>query len=75
MEHTSNAKTTKQAEADFILGIGKDRDPALEFVRYLNISKNKLFGDEDSIPEKKHGRFEVLIAPQIARYEDIAEYK
>lgn len=74
MEHVANAKTAKQAEADWILGIGKDRSPDLERVRYLNISKNKLFGDVDSIPELKHGRFETLINAGIARYEDTIEY-
>ena len=75
MDHVSNAKTSKQAEADWILGIGKSHDPTEENIRFLNISKNKLFGDQDSIPNLKHGRFEVLIQPQIARYQDIVQYK
>lgn len=74
MEYVANAKTSKQAEGDFIIGIGKQHDPAQEYVRYLNISKNKLFGDEDSRPELKHGRFEVLIRPEIVRYEDIIKF-
>lgn len=74
MEHVANAKTAKQAEADWILGIGKVHDQALERVRYLNISKNKLFGDPDSIPDLKHGRFEALIEPHIARYKDVVTY-
>ena len=75
MEHVANAKTSKQAEADWILGIGKTHTQELEMVRYLNISKNKLFGDTDSLPELKHGRFECLINPTIARYEDIITYR
>lgn len=75
MQHVANAKTSKQAEADFILGIGKTHDPNAESVRFLNISKNKLTGDTDSIAELRHGRFEVLIQPQIARYKDIIIYE
>ena len=74
MEHVSNAKTSKQAEADWILGIGKSHESTEENIRFLNISKNKLFGDKDSIPNLRHGRFEVLIKPEIARYEDIVTY-
>lgn len=74
MEHVANAKTAKQAEADWILGIGKIHDEHQQYVRYLNISKNKLFGDEDSIAELKHGKFETIINPGIARYEDIVDY-
>lgn len=71
MAHVANAKTSKQAEADWILGIGKTFDPQEEYVRYLNISKNKLMGDEDSDPAMRHGRFKALINPMIARYEDL----
>lgn len=71
MGHVSDAKTSKQAEADWILGIGKSNDEGFEYIRYMNISKNKLSGDEDSIPSMRHGRFETLIRPDIARYEDI----
>ena len=74
MEHVSNAKTSKQAEADFILGIGKTNDEAAERVRYLHISKNKLLGDKDSIPTLKHGRFETIIQPEIARYADVIKF-
>jgi replicative DNA helicase len=74
MEHVANAKTAMQAEADFILGIGKINDPVQEYIRFLNISKNKLFGDTDSIPDLRHGRFEVMLEPQIARYKDIIKF-
>jgi KaiC/GvpD/RAD55 family RecA-like ATPase len=75
MDHVSNAKTAKQAEADWILGIGKTHREEDEFVRFLNISKNKLFGDKDSNPTLKHGKFEVGIQPAIARYKDIVNYE
>jgi len=71
MDHVANAKTSKQAEADFILGIGCIHDPVFESVRFINISKNKLQGDEDTDPKLRHGRFECLIRPDIARYEDM----
>lgn len=70
MDHVANAKTSKQAEADFIIGIGCIHDPAFELVRFINISKNKLQGDEDTDPKLRHGRFECLIRPEIARYKD-----
>lgn len=71
MNNVANAKTSKQAEADWILGIGKLNEPGWEHVRFLHVSKNKLLGDEDTIPEQRHGRMEVLIQPIIARYKDI----
>lgn len=71
MANVANAKTSKQAEADWIVGIGKIHDPGYENVRYLHASKNKLIGDEDSIPDMRHGRKEVIINPALARYEDI----
>ena len=70
MDNVANAKTSKQAEADWILGIGKTHDQGLEYVRYLHLSKNKLNGDSDSDPELRHGRVECLIEPNVARYKD-----
>ncbi len=70
MENVANAKTAKQAEADWILGIGCTHNEGFEFVRHLHLSKNKLTGDEDSDPELRHGRQDVLIEPQVARYRD-----
>lgn len=71
MANVANAKTSKQAEADWILGIGKLNEAGYDNLRYLHLSKNKLWGDEDSKPELKHGRIEVLIEPQIGRYKDL----
>ena len=70
MDNVANAKTSKQAEADWILGIGTVHDEGLKFVRYLHLSKNKLSGDEDTKPEMRHGRMEVIIQPELARYRD-----
>lgn len=71
MSHVSNAKTSKQAEADWILGIGRSNEAGYEIVRHFNISKNKLIGDKDSIPDRRHDKWDVLIKPEAARYEDI----
>ncbi len=71
MGNVANAKTSKQAEADWILGIGKINDPGYDNIRYFHLSKNKLLGDEDTLPDQRHGKREVLIDPQIARYVDI----
>ena len=68
MNNVANAKTSKQAEADWILGIGAVHDIGFEYVRFLHLSKNKLAGDEDTIPELRHGRMEVMIDPAVARY-------
>lgn len=74
MDHVSNASTSKQAEADWILGIGKTHNEGEEYMRYLNISKNKLLGSQETVPHLRHGRFETLIEPEIARYKDIVRY-
>lgn len=71
MNNVANAKTSKQAEADWIMGIGKIHDIGFDQVRFLHLSKNKLAGDEDTIPELRHGRMEVMINPAIGRYEDM----
>lgn len=71
MGHVANAKTAKQAEADWIVGIGKTADLGYESVRYLHASKNKLLGDADTDPTQRHGKREVIIRAEIGRYEDI----
>lgn len=74
MGHTANSKTSKAAEADFIFGIGKVHDPERESSRFISICKNKLIGDQDSIQALRHGQAEVLIVPEIMRYQDIIDY-
>lgn len=71
MSNVANAKTSKQAEADWILGIGKINDVGYDNVRFLHLSKNKLIGDEDTDPNLRHGRMEVVINPAVARYVDL----
>ena len=58
----ANSKIGKAAEADVIIGIGKENTDTGEdnFLRYLHVSKNKLGG--------RHGRATVTIAPDVSRY-------
>ena len=70
MDMVDGSKTAKQGEADWILGIGKESDNTSRF-RYFNICKNKLLGDSDTLPEKRHGSAKVLIRAEVARYEDL----
>lgn len=72
MDNVSSAKTSKQAEADFILGIGKTNDEGMEYVRHLHLSKNKLMGDQDTDPTLRHGRMDCILRAEVARYEDVA---
>lgn len=71
MGHAANAKTEKQAEADWILGIGKTYRDGLERERYLHLSKNKLIGDQDTVPALRHGKKAVYIEAEIGRYLDV----
>lgn len=70
MGNVANAKTAKQAEADFIFGIGASftDDPR---IRGINVSKNKLLGGETSDPKMRHAHWDVLIQPEIGRYIDM----
>lgn len=69
MDMVDSSKTSKQGEADWILGIGKEQDNTSRS-RYFNICKNKLVGDKDTLPDLRHGQAQVIIKPEIARYED-----
>ena len=74
MGHTANSQTSKAAEGDFILGIGKTHNPEQESSRFISICKNKLIGDPDSNIALRHGQAEVLIIPEVMRYVDIIDY-
>lgn len=71
MNDVDSSKTSKQGAADWILGIGKIHEQGYEQVRFLHLSKNKLPGDKDSDGRERHGRWQVLIRPEIARYSDM----
>lgn len=70
MDMVDSSKTAKQGEADWILGIGKEQDNTSRS-RYFSICKNKLLGDPDTLPDLRHGQAQVIIKPEVARYEDI----
>lgn len=70
MGHVTNAKTEKQKPAQFILGIGSTGD---DYMRHIAISKNKLIGDPDTEESLRHDKFDVLIRPETARFEDIGD--
>jgi replicative DNA helicase len=74
MDDVVNAKTSKQAEADWILGIGKEHGAGMEDVRGFYLSKNKLHGDVDTLPALRHGKLDVMIEPDVARYKDIMRF-
>jgi replicative DNA helicase len=69
--HLADSRTAKPAEADVILGIGLSRDDDFQLYRYFNISKNKLLGDELTKAELRHGKFQVILMPEIARYQEV----
>jgi replicative DNA helicase len=71
MNDVDSSHTAKQGEADFILGIGASNEVGFGNVRFLNISKNKLLGDDDTETDLRHGNAEVLMEPGIARYKDV----
>ena len=70
MDNVANAQTAKQAEADWILGLGASHTDGFEFIRHLHLSKNKLTGDEDTDPKLRHAKWDVIIEPDVARYRD-----
>ena len=63
MDNVANAKTAKQAEADYIIGIGCSHKLGMEHIRWINLSKNKLTG--------KHSKIETIFDAPTARYKDI----
>lgn len=71
MDDVANAKTSKAAEADWILGVGASHDNGMEFIRHLHLIKNKLLGDEDTDPTLRHSKHDVIIDTERARYKDI----
>ena len=75
MDHCADAKTAKQAEADWILGIGKLNESNMENVRYFHLCKNKLVGDPDTDPAFRHRQWDVIIHPHTARYEDVGQIR
>lgn len=60
--------TDKAGEADAIITIGAVNDPAKPNDRFIHVAKNKLAGGPKTQESFRHGYFNVLIQPDIARY-------
>lgn len=75
MDDVDGSKTAKQGEADWILGVGKSHQEGMESIRHLHLCKNKLLGDDDTISELRHGKSDIILKQEIARYEDIPKRK
>ena len=71
----ANSKTSKPGELDWILGIGKTHEEALNKIRHFHIIKNKLEGDENTIEEYRHGKFDMRIDTETSRYIDVMSWK
>ncbi len=75
MDDVAYAKTAKQGEADWILGIGQVHDNGKEYLRYFHAPKNKLVGDDESDEQFRHGKLIMNIHPEIGQYSDILKFK
>ena len=75
MDDVAYAKTAKQGEADWILGIGKTHEPIDEKRRFLHLCKNKLIGDEEMDEDLRHGRLPVKLYADIAQYDDELDFE
>lgn len=62
MDDLAGSKTSKAAEGDVIIGIGKS-DEGHELARYIHLIKNKITGS--------HAKLTTLIIPERARYRDV----
>lgn len=61
--------TGLQGEADAIITLGRNlEDSTKQYSRGLYVPKNKLAGGSRTIPEMRNGKFEIQIAPHIARF-------
>lgn len=74
MDDVAYAKTAKQGEADWILGIGKTHDASEERRRFLSLCKNKLIGDDDTDEQYRHGKLPVRLFADIAQYGDELDF-
>jgi hypothetical protein len=70
MANISNSKTSKAAEADWILGIGAKHEFGSEHLRGISVLKNKLIQDQEASEVERHGKRTVIIRPEIQRYVD-----
>ena len=66
MNQLYGSKTGIQGEADAIVTLGKSHESGYEMTRGLYVPKNKMFGED---PTLRNGKFEVIIKPEVARFE------
>ena len=66
MSRLYESKTAVQGECDVIVNIGSVDGSIPANARWLNVVKNKL--PTPGVPALRHGRHEVLILPEIARF-------
>ena len=66
----ANSKTAKQAELDFLIGIGKTNEAGYEYVRYINIPKNKRKHNRYANEKDRHGKFVATLIPELSLYKD-----
>ena len=65
-----DSKTAKPAELDALIGIGTSQDAGYEYVRYINIPKNKRRGNRYTNEADRHGKFQTIIVPELSIYKD-----
>ena len=68
MAQLDGAKTRKQAAADLIILIGYSYEAGEDKSRWINIRKNKLDGDKNTLESLRHATHEVTIDAARARY-------
>lgn len=69
MNQLHNSQTDIQGEADAIVTIGRSHEKGLEKSRFIYVPKNKLAGGPTSDESLRNGKFEIIIKPEIARFE------
>ena len=74
MENIAYAKTAKQGEADWILGIGASSKMEDKHMRYLSACKNKQMGDDDTLEKYRRGKIPVRMDSEIGQYFDYMEF-
>ena len=66
----ADSKTAKPAELDFLIAIGRTDQAGYEYVRYINIPKNKRRGNRYTKEADRHGKFQTIIVPELSIYRD-----
>ena len=61
------SQTEVQGELDAQIMMGRSHEAGEECVRGIHIVKNKLIGGKDAQESLRHGKFEVIIKPEIGR--------